>query len=111
MSRFTDRVKAILMHPLKEKNVFPPLEIIMEEGEIDFPDRLKKYKIGVGFWIETYCSEEDLRPMTENVIREIKEIIYGDVRERFIQLERTIYNQDMQKTRIEVRDLMKEIFE
>ena len=68
-----------------------------------------QYDIGVAWKVRTHCKPRDVPAVTENVIRQLREEIYGQFRWRAIQIQRAAYEQDREKLHMHIRDLMREI--
>jgi|GEM_PF-3198933 hypothetical protein len=110
MSKFIDAVRAELLH--ERKVCFSPMLAVKKEYKRPTPDYddLTEYCISVG-WVQTgFCKPEELAPMLDNVIRALREAIYGDIKQRAIKLERAIYEQDRDTILSEIRDIMREVF-
>jgi hypothetical protein len=48
--------------------------------------------------------------MIKNVVREIRDVIYGDLKNRILRLERAIYEQNTDNILVEIRDIIREIW-
>ena len=71
---------------------------------------LVEYEIIFGGKIITKCRTEDRYNMLNNVVRQIREELYGDIKNRIINLERAFYEENYQEVQSQLRDIMKEIF-
>lgn len=56
------------------------------------------------------CEPKDLGVAIDSVVRELRDAIYGDIRQRIIRLERAVYEQDRDAILTETRDIVREIF-
>ena len=73
--------------------------------------RLYEYDFSVKFGKKMYCRTQDINVMYDNIIHELKEEIYGDIRNRILRLERAIYGQDNDRALMEIRGIIQEVFE
>ena len=72
---------------------------------------MNEYIIDCTFGRKIVCSPEDLPEMFKNVVRDVKYEIYKDIYERINRLESAVYAYDIDKIKIETRDIIREIFE
>jgi hypothetical protein len=110
MSKFIDAVTAELGY--RKKHILPPLTVTKEFRE-DSPmlvDSLSEYKIEVRWKVTGYCKPNELHIVQENVIRELREVVYGDFKDRIIRLERAVYERDDKVAQMEIRDILREVF-
>ena len=73
-------------------------------------DLLNEYQITFGGKILAKCKPEARQGMLENVVRQIREEIYGDLKNRIIKLERAYYEEDNKTFMEQIRDINREIF-
>lgn len=114
MSKFIDKIEAQLTG--RNNAVYGPIktellttEISIDSFNIDNPLITREYKIGVGWYQKVSCRPEDLKHVLKNVVSELTEEIYGDLRNRIIRLERAMYEYDINKMRMVIRDIIREI--
>ena len=106
MSRLIESIKA----DLTGKRIASKHNLIKADIEVMEPGYITEYKIHFGGVIQVHCKPKDINLMLDNVIRQIREEIYGDIKNRIIRLERAYYMEDDKTIRSELRDINKEIF-
>ena len=109
MSEFIDAVKAELTG--RRNVVYKPLSVSIEPiHSIETPMMLQEYKIGVEWMVKASCDPKDIPPLIDGALRELREAIYGNIRDRINRLERAVYKQDNKAILSETRDIIKEIY-
>lgn len=112
MSKFIDAVKEQFTGNVSM--IFEPLKTTLKDissTSIEDPRNMREYNIEVRWGSVVECEPRDLSNMLKNFIRELKEVVYGDLRNRIIDLERSLYQHDEEKMRMLMRDILREIFE
>jgi hypothetical protein len=112
MSAFIDNITAVLTGT--EKPAYQPLEVKIEQAVIDTSNHIpfstiQEYEIGVKWSAKVSCESMDKQHLINNVIQEFKEVVYGDLRKRIIDLERAVYAQDHSQALMATREIMREI--
>lgn len=112
MSKFIDAVTAELTG-----NRYPVLEhmTIVQKWSDDataFNSAMTyEYDIGVTWKVRTHCDKAALQHVTRNVLRQLREAVYGEFRDRVLRLERAVWEHDREKILMETRDLVREVME
>lgn len=109
MSKFIEKVQAKLTG--QEVAVIPELSVTVDVDPLPFPDdRMKQYDIGVEWKVRTHCTPDALEHVLGNVVRQLREEIYGQFRWRVLQIQRCAYERDGDKLHMHIRDLLREIY-
>jgi len=112
MTKMIDNVKAEFTG--NRKMGMGSLRSILITNDVPCPlgmsPELKEYVAHVEWVAKFYCDPENLQPMLESIIRELREAIYGELKERIIRLERAVYEEDRDKIVMEIRDIIREIY-
>ena len=110
MSKFIDKIESQLTG--KEKIKYSQLHAEFKQIPHDISEycKLKEYVIGIEWKRKIQCEPKVLTLMIENCIRELREEIYGDIKERILRLERAVYEEDNKKAHQEMRDIIRETF-
>jgi len=106
MSRLIESIRA----DLSGRRFASEHHLIRADIEVIEPGYITEYKIHFGGAIQVHCKSKDINLMLDNVIRQIREEIYGDIKNRIIRLERAYYMEDDKTVRSELRDINREIF-
>lgn len=112
MSKFIDAVKAQL-YPWHDRAVTGPLSALKCDCcSTAVPhDIMRRYEIGVEYKWVVEVHPEAVQFMKENIVRELRELVYGDFREKLLELERSIYSYEYNKSKDLIRDLFRETFD
>jgi hypothetical protein len=86
-----------------------PLKVGVEI-ETNLKTLLNEYNINVTWNRKCFCEKHDIEDLFKNVIRELRNNIYGDLYQKIMRLERYIYTQEDVKAKMEIRDIVHEIF-
>lgn len=78
--------------------------------ETNFESLLNEYDISVIWKRKGFCKKSDMENLLNNVIRELRNSIYGDLYSKIIRLERYVYTQEDVKAEMVIRDIVREIF-
>ena len=71
---------------------------------------VREYEIEVVWRRVVYVEPRHIQPMIDNCVGELREDIYGEIKNRIFRLERAIYEQDHDTAISEMRDIKREIF-
>ena len=83
---------------------------ITVEVEIEEFTRLMQYRIGVEFVSKFYAKNQpEADYLKHSFISEVKEVIYGDLVSHLRDLERHMFDQDREKMKSTLRDIMREV--
>ena len=111
MSQFIDRVVAEL---ISEKRLpaksFLPLSVVSEFSQIDHIPVANKYRVGVRWGYNVIVENKHLDSIINNCVRELREAIYGDIKNIINRLQRAFYERDADSMEIEIRDLIREVW-
>jgi len=108
MSKF---INAIQTQLLGQRPIYPSLSVsTVKEFEAVSYDTLAKYLISVSFEQIITCRPEELSYAKDNVVKELREIIYGEFRDNILQLERAVYARDEKVIFQKIGDIMQEVF-
>jgi hypothetical protein len=111
MSRFLDAIRA--GRTGRRAAILEPLScgVRKVESRLDPFQTTEEYEFKVEWRARAFCQQQDFDGMMKNIYRELQEVVYGDLRERILRLERAIYEQDRAKVLVATRDIMREIME
>lgn len=109
MSRFIEEVKGELLRENRRAGRMFPVSCERIINPVPYQE-LVGYKISVTFGRTGHCRPQDLQQATENVVRELREAVYGDIKKRILDLERAMVEHDIDKMYSAMRDINKEIF-
>lgn len=109
MSKFIDAVTAELTG--NRRAVLGPLTVVQHWSDVFNPAMTYEYDIGVTWKVRTHCEKAALQHVTRNVLRHLREDVYGEFRDRILRLERAVYEHDREKILMETRDLVREVME
>jgi len=73
-------------------------------------DSMPEYRLTSAFRQSFVCAPEDLGRVLESGTRQLKELFYGDLREKLIRVERALWETNILKARDAIREVMKEIY-
>jgi hypothetical protein len=96
----------------KKHAILEPLSVAMERiepGSFGNLQATEEYEFKVLWRVIASCERQDFYAMQNNVVRELREAIYGQFRERVLMLERAIYEHDREKVLMHTRDLIREV--
>lgn len=113
MSKFIEHLEASLMG---HRRVVPEALRFFDIGKEVCPADMfcqteDRYRYHVHFEMQVYCKPEHEQHHTKNVVREMKEVIYGELRSRLLALERAVYDRSEEDCGSIIRDIMREVFE
>lgn len=110
MSQFIDSVKEKITG--KRSPIYEPLcvDITTKDDPAKFFRIKNEYEIEVSWRRRISCETKDIRPVIDNVVRELREAVYGDLKQQVLRLERAVYEQDREAILSETRDIVREIF-
>ncbi len=108
MSAFIDKIEECLTG--RNRAVFGPITTEVDTAVTDALGQIPEYLFEVRWGRRVSCRTEDFDTVFKNVIRELREAIYGELRGRLIRLERAVYECDERAVRMEIRDIMSEVF-
>ena len=107
MSSFIEHVKAKLTG---QRVAIPPELKIVEDIKDCWPDTAHlQYDIGVEWKVRTHCKPEDLQSVASNVVRQLREDVYGEFRQKVLLAQRSFYERDMRTLEQHLRDLLRMI--
>jgi hypothetical protein len=113
MSKFIDKIHAQMTG--RKKKVASPIDVSFDKinspikGSLSF-SLVNEYIVGVEWNRKIACESKDLPAIIDNCVRELKEEIYGDIKNRINRLERNLYEKNYNKAMSEMRDIIREIF-
>jgi hypothetical protein len=107
MSKFIEQVRAKLTG--QRVAVMPELSVTEMVEEVFKDTSVLQYDIGVEWKIRTHCAPQAVPHVLDNVVRQLREEIYGQFRRRAIEIQRSAYEQDYNKMHMHIRDLLREI--
>ena len=81
----------------------------IESTAPEFMYKMLEYKITAEFGMRVKCMPTDLDPMRRSVFDTLKNEIYGEFIGRVLALECSIYEGDEDKSRMIIRDLLREV--
>lgn len=99
-AEFTGNKKASFSNLVKADKKFEELE----------PNYLYQYKIQAIFGISGHCKHKDIDNVYDVAYKKIKQELYGEIQDRFRELEFAIYEEDRQKIDMLLREINREIF-
>jgi hypothetical protein len=113
MSKFIDAVKALATG--REWRVFDPLSLKISRVDDPINQDLmvhsgREYLIGVRWEVAIKCKPEALSSAQANVMRQLREAVYGDLREHVLKLERALLEWDQRTMEKEIKALLEETF-
>lgn len=94
MSKLLDEVKSQMTG--NRKYIITPM-VSVQTGieEFHIPDYAYEYEIKATFGARVHCQKRDLQRVQDNIIRQLKDDMYGHLRRRMMQLEISLYGQCM----------------
>jgi hypothetical protein len=110
MSRFIEAIRHRMTgrkFPLLE-----PLSVVMnrrKDGEqLEAHDfrTADEFEYEVAWRVRVKCEQPEANLIGNSVLRELREAVYGDLRDRIIRLERAVYEQDRERILMETRDIV-----
>jgi len=108
MSDMIDNITAFV---LKQVPKTPNISVEVDTTEIpDYYMSGNRYKIQTTWSMSTDIEPCYLDAAMENFKRELKEAIYGDIKHRIQRLEIAVLEENREKTLMEMRDIIREIF-
>lgn len=107
MSKFIDKIRSQLTG-VRSARMGPLRASVKVVDSIDY-DLNHEYDISVKWGRKVSCRPKDLEPVIDNVIRELREEIYGDIRSRIRRLELAVYEGNEKEMCVEIRDIVREI--
>jgi hypothetical protein len=112
MSKFIDAVKAEVLYGYDKlsRQKIPALKITEEINKPLLHNIMRRYSIGVGYKWVLEVRPEDVPFMKDNIIRELRDLVYGDFREKLLKLERAVYEQEYLEAQELIRDLFRETY-
>lgn len=110
MSKFIEAISSNLTG--HRKAAYVPLktritEINYATAQMDY---LNEYDISVVWSRRIHCRSKDIPDMLDNAVRELREVIYGDIKHRLLELERHVYEGDMEASKSAIRDIIGEVY-
>jgi hypothetical protein len=96
----------------KAGEFYPGLRAMIERKDIqsqEYPE-VREYKIGFDWRFLITCEPRRLEDAIKNAQGQLKEFIYGDLRDRILQLERHILDQEYMKAEDEMTEILREVF-
>ena len=113
MSKFIDAVKCSLTHQAHgQMDMFRmyPLLSVDEHVEAVPYSILLEHKIKVEWGVCVHCRPEDADACKGNVVAELRDAVYGDMRKMLRELERAFYCRDEAGVKKAIDDLQREIY-
>jgi hypothetical protein len=110
MSKFINEVKSHLLGS-KRKVIYEPLDVKLsiESPTYSDPSYQNHYRASVEWGCEFFCMHKDMNPMIDNVCRELREVVYGELKSYLHLLERYIYERKEEEALMVIRDIIREI--
>jgi hypothetical protein len=107
VSKLIDQVQA----KLTGQRVALMPELTVTEKVEDVFDNLSvlQYDIGVEWKIRTHCDRKDVPHVLKNVVRQLREEIYGEFRRRALEIQRAAYEREYEKMHMLIRDMLVDI--
>ena len=108
----SDMIDNITSFVLKEIPKTPNISVEVDTTKIlnDYYMSGNRYKIQTTWSMSTDIEPCYLNAAMENFKRELKEAIYGDIKHRIQRLEIAVLEENREKTLMEMRDIIREIF-
>jgi hypothetical protein len=117
MSKFIDAIQEQMTGRLRDKCTpfsFEPLRaaewIVPANPDSPPYNRQGEYKFKVIYEMSAFATSREVPYLRANFIRQLREAIYGDMKQNLIRLERAIYERDTEAAEREIRDMLKEMF-
>jgi hypothetical protein len=107
MSKFIDQVQAKLTG--QRIAVMPELTVTEKVQDVLGDYSVLQYDIGVEWKVRTHCERKDVQHVHSNVVKQLREDIYGQFRRRALEIQRAAYEQDYQKMHMLIRDMLVDI--
>ena len=110
MSKFIDDLEVILTG--NRSAAYSPLGVKMENTNKDYftHTQLDEYVLQVIWKVIVNCEKGDLSDIKRNVISELKNYLFGDLRVKILQLERSLYEHDYKQTKKLINDILEETY-
>ena len=110
MSRFIDHVRAKMTG--QKVAVVPELAVTVDKEVLPFPDdfALTQYDIGVEWKSRTHCRPVDLPHVIDNVVKQLREDVYGEFRHTALEIQRAAYERNYEKMHALIRELLEQIY-
>jgi len=110
MSKFIDAIKAEMTGRKFADMLIPPLLSVTEDLQrVDDYSTAVEYRIHVTYGCNVQCQPKDLEDAKANIIRSLREEIFGDARKKAHALHRAVYSGSRDQVFEKLDDLMKEI--
>jgi hypothetical protein len=108
MSKFVEAIEAQLTgrHEYLPQDLKDRLHASLTKIEID-SDTLSCYRIGVQWGKIVRCRDEDIGNLIENLIKQLKIDLYGDIREHILAMERAFYERKEDEMRSQIHKILK----
>lgn len=113
MSKLTDAIMERATGRRYTQKVHPMLVVNNEyDRPINEPFSLMvEHTVHISFGQTMSYLPEDSKMVMRNVERQFKEMIYGEIKASVNRMEMALMEQDLDKMRMEMRELMREVFE
>ena len=112
MSKF---IEAVRTYPTYRERVgYEPLRMTCvgdNSQEIPNVNRMQEYLIGVDWRIRVSCDFKDMDRAMENVVRQLRDAVYGDMRVHLLKLQRAMFEWEQDEMRAEIDWMLKEMFD
>jgi hypothetical protein len=107
MSKFIDQVQAKLTG--QRVALMPELTVTEKVEDVLHDYSVFQYDIGVEWKVRTHCDRKDVEHVVKNVVRQLREDIYGEFRRRAIEIQRAAYEREYDKMHMLIRDMLVDI--
>ena len=107
MSKFIDAIEAKILERKVFPNTYTLLDVTKEVTEIS-PIGYE-YRVGVTYGARITCMPNELPYAVGNIVKQLKNDIYGTLRDDCIRLERCLLNRDFDAALSALRDIETEI--
>jgi hypothetical protein len=110
MSEFIKHIKSQIIERRDRPQRWTPLHVSARIVDEPYSVNVQKlYEIKVEWITRGYCEPRHFDIYLDNVIRELREAVYGELREKLFKLERAIYEQEMEQALTAINAVMREV--
>lgn len=109
MSEFIKHIKSEILHKNRPQRFMPLRSVSKIIDEPISVNIQRLYEIKVEWATRGYCEPRHFDKYFRNVVRELREAIYGEFRDKLIVLERAIYEQEVEPALKALDAIMREV--